>query len=234
MDQIVIIDKVKKIKEAYYYDKSAGRDFLTKLTNEFLSYGLSERKSIIDFFLGELQFDTNGLRWLVVPLLSEMKATEAASSIYEIFLNVLKDLGSHWERIVVTALMGLRYSEPKQFYSDYIEAQQSIGEVYWLRILYCKVDPVGGLENLSNFIVDQLMNSYKSIEFMPIGVLVARFSKEPKDYTVDLLFLLTRKNEMIGLLFKEMLLDYYHSELKIEPQNEYYIKMVKILHEIYN
>jgi hypothetical protein len=239
MDENIILSKIKEIRLLFVNEKDGGRALVTALAKEFNSYDVNNRNIVIDFFIRELQTDKNGMRGLALPVLEDLEASEAASRIYETYQHILKRDDEKWEREIVTTLMKLRFPEYKGFYSDYIEKyvykKQDNGYIFFLGVLFCRVDPDKALSLLSNYFIKHLSapNQEMAAFFKNrMGYLVINFSKNPKDYTAELLIETARKNRIVGLRLKEIMLSYFHSDLCTDDDRIWIKQKIKVLNEI--
>jgi hypothetical protein len=233
-----IINQINKIRANYLGEKDGGRTFISSLAKEFNSYEENGRNLVIDFFIHELQIDRNGMRSFALPVFEEMEATEAASRIYETYLRFLKSNDEKWEEEIVTTLLKLRFTESKEFYSKYIDKsineKTDNGYVFFLGVLYCRVEPDKGLDILSDYFCKHLAFENENEEMVAffknrMGFLVGNFSKKPVDLTPKLIQQAIKKNKVVGKRLIEILLYYLQSDLVKDYSEEFVNEKITIL-----
>lgn len=239
MDYTFITEKINELRQHFINEKDGGRSFIAALSKELNHYDLNQRKQIIEFFIQELQYDKNGMRGLALPVLEDMEATEAAPFIYETYLYFLKDKDEKWEKEVITTLLKLRYKEPQEFYSYYIDKyfnkNPDNGYIFFLGILYCNVNPIKALDLLSDYFCKHLIVPNKEMVLFfenRMGFLFNYFIKNPVDYIPDLLKQTARKNKEAGLRLKEIMLYYFHSDLVKDYNKEFIQEKINTLNDI--
>lgn len=239
MDDTTILNKINELNHLYKYEKDGGRVLVAALAKEFNSYDSNTRNLVIDFFIRELQTDQNGMRGLTLPVLEDMEANEAAYRIFETYRQILKNDDPKWEKEIVTALMILRFPDPEEFYSDYIEKytnrKPDNGYLFFLGVLYCRVDPSKALNLLSDYFIKHLAApDEKMVAFFKnrMGYLVFTFIKNPKDYTIELLQQTAKKNKEVGIRLKEIMLYFFHSDLALDLNNKFIRREIQILEEL--
>ena len=239
MDKTNISKKINEIHQQFVNEKDGGRAFIAALAKEFNSYEVNYRKEVIDFFVQELQVNASGMRSLVLPVLEDMEANEAAPNIYETYLNFLKNDDEKWEKEIVETLIKLRYKEPKELYSSYIDKQLSKnkddGYIFFLSVLYCRVDPNKALNLLSDYFCKHLaVPNETMVEFFKnrMGFLVGYFSKNPTDYISELIEQTAKKNRGVAIRLKEIMFYYFHSNLVRDDNKEIIERKIKALNDI--
>ena len=239
MNDILIIKKINEIRQQFINEKDGGRAFIVALVKKFNKYGPNQRTQVIEFFIRELQIDKNGMKPFALPVLEEMDAREAAPLIYEIYLHFLKSSDEKWEKQIVETLIKLRYTEPKELYSNYIDKyiskKEDDGYIFFFGVLYCRVEPNKALNILSDYFCKHLAAPNEKMEAFfknRMGFLVGHFSKNPIDYIPELIKQTVKKNREVGLRLKEIMLYYFHSDLVRDDNKDIIHKKIKVLNEI--
>jgi hypothetical protein len=239
MDKSAIISQINSTEQHFINEKDGGRAFIAALAKEINQYSLQDRKNVIDFLIHELQTDENGMRRLVLPLLEDMDATEAAPEIFGTYLNFLIKDEDIWEKRIVTTLFLLRYTEPQAFYlkyaEKYIAEKPDNGYNFFMGVLYCRVEPNKGINILSDYFCRHLKvpdNDMVAFFRNRLGFLVINFSKNPHDHTIRLIRETVSKNREAGIRLKEIFLYYFHSDLVKNYSEEYVREKIRILDEL--
>lgn len=239
MNETFIVERINKIRQQFINEKDGGRVFIKALAKEFGNYDINQRNQVVDFLIRELQVNINGLRFLVLPVLEDMDAKEAASRIYETYLNYLKNDDVKWEKAIVTILFQLRYTEPEDFYSNYINKyiknKVDNGYIFFLGVLYCRVNPPKALDLLSNYFCKHLkIPNQDMVLFFEnrMGFLFNYFTENPVDYIPELIKRTADKSKISGSRLKEIMLHYFHSDLVKDYNKEFIQQRINTLNDI--
>jgi hypothetical protein len=224
MEESSIIKTINDICQQYKAYKDGGISFIKHLAKQVLNTVDENKDEVINFFLNEIKTNINGFGEVALLTIVEMKASELGSAIKKIYDEEKSLKGEEWKHSIIEALMKLRYKVPKTLYSEYVSSylRKHPDDAFFLLVQYCNVDPEEALPLLAGFLTKALVGRIEIRSFLEsrIGFLFSYFADNPKDYLPDLIRQTAAKDKKAGLYLRNMLLDYFNSNMvKQYPSN---------------
>ncbi|MDR1543946.1 MAG: hypothetical protein LBS50_05980 [Prevotellaceae bacterium] len=220
-----IINIIREYEHEYAVLQKNSCDFHKIIAKQLLNTDENEKQQVLDFFLREIKFNANELRYTALIIIEEMKAVELCPYIVNIYNEIEDDIDSECKKIIISLLMNLRYLPPQELYKkyvlNYIENNQNS---FYLLVQYCNVSPTEALPLLANEFTENILSKENMLNnprpignslcgiYVLISFLVSYFYKNSINYLLKLLNLVSFKNITAGIYLKNAIVNYFNSD----------------------
>jgi|WetSurMetagenome_2_1015567.scaffolds.fasta_scaffold78259_2 hypothetical protein len=183
----------------------------------------NELKTIIDFFLREINSNRFGLRSLCLQTFVFAKKTSIAPELEKIYLSRQEEMSDYWKESLISAMMDLHYTKPLDLYQSFINWHlvNHTGRAFYLIVKYCLIDKNEGIRLLSGYYLVYLTSTdcFEYSNDQHIGHLISKFSEGNRHLLIELLNATFSKDKKVGLLLKSILTNYIDLHLSNNVKN---------------